>query len=180
MPPRVLCLLVDGFEELETLAPVDVLRRAGAEVVMASLGEGIHVTGRSGVTLHADSKLEDMGDQSFEMLFIPGGPGVKALREDGRPAALAKAFAKANKPVGAICAAPLVLHDAGLLAGKRFTAHSSTYDELPGVLKERRWADDGWLITARGAGVAVEFGLLLVKRLFGEAKAEEIARAIML
>lgn len=179
MAQRVLCLLVDGFEEIETIAPVDVLRRAGAEVVMAALGEGIHVTGRSGVTIHADAKLENLGDQSFEMLFIPGGTGVKFLREDGRAAALAKAFAKANKPVGAICAAPLVLHDAGLLAGRRFTAHFSTDDELVGRLKEKRWVEDGWLITARGAGVAVEFGLLLVKRLFGEAKAEEVAKAIM-
>ena len=141
MPPRVLCLLVDGFEEIETLAPVDLLRRAGADVVMASMGDGIHVTGRSGVTIHGDAKLDDLGDQSFDMLVIPGGPGVQALRDDGRAASIAKSFAKANKPVGAICAAPLVLHDAGLLAGKRFTAHDSTYKEITGALKDKRWAD---------------------------------------
>lgn len=179
MPPRVLCLLVDGFEELEAIAPVDVLRRAGAEVVLASLNDKKLVTGRNGIAVQADASLADLGDDSFHLLFLPGGPGVKALREDGRPAALARAFAKANKPVGAICAAPTVLKDAGLLDGKRFTSHFSVYDELPGVLKDKGWVEDAWLLTGRGAGVALEFGLLLVRRLFGEAKAEEVAKAVM-
>ena len=179
MPSRVLCLLIDGFEEIEALAPVDILRRAGAEVVLASLNEGMHVTGRSGITVHADARLADLKDASFHLLFLPGGPGVKGLREDGRPALLAQAFAKSNKPVAAICAAPAVLKDAGLLEGRRFTSHFSIYDEVPGVLKNKAWVEDGWLLTGRGAGVAVEFGLLMVRRLFGEAKAEEVAKAIM-
>lgn len=179
MSKRVLCLLVPGFEEIETFAPVDLLRRAGAEVIVASVPGDLHVTGRCNVTLHADAALADVADESFDLLLIPGGPGVKALRADGRPARLATAYVQSGKPVGAICAAPTVLADAGLLAGKRFTAHFSVHSELPQALAQERVVEDGLLITSRGAGTAVDFGLALVRRLFGAAKADEVAKAIM-
>lgn len=177
--PRVLCLLIAGFEEIETLAPVDLLRRAGAEVVMASVQGERLVTGRCQIIVQADASLADVATADFDLLLIPGGPGVKALRADGRAAALATAYARANRPVAAICAAPTVLADAGLLAGKRFTAHTSVHAELPGVLADERVVEDGLLITSRGAGTALDFGLALVRRLFGEAKATEIARSIL-
>jgi len=180
MKTRVLCLLVEGFEEIETVAPIDLLRRAGAEVVLASLTGAKLVAGRCGVVMQADAALDDVADQTFDMLFIPGGPGVKALRADGRPARLARAYAQSGKPVAAICAAPTVLADAGLLTGKRFTAHYSVHGELPQVLGEERVVKDGNLITSRGAGTAVEFGLELVRELFGEAKAKAVADEIML
>ena len=140
MSIRVLCLLVDGFEEIEALTPVDLLRRAGAEVVLASVTGDPLVTGRSQVTVRADASLADVLPESFDLLFIPGGPGVKALRADGRPAKLAAEFAKVGKPVASICAGPTVLGDAGLLAGKRFTAHFSVYGELPTALPEEPFA----------------------------------------
>jgi protein deglycase len=161
------------------VAPVDLLRRAEAEVVIASVNGEKFVAGRCGVTIQADARLADVADQSFDLLFIPGGPGVKALREDGRAAQLAKAFAQQGKPVAAICAAPTVLADAGLLTGRRFTAHFSVHAALPGVLADERVVKDGNIITSRGAGTAVEFGLVLVAELFGEAKAKEIGAAIM-
>jgi 4-methyl-5(b-hydroxyethyl)-thiazole monophosphate biosynthesis len=175
---RVLLLLMEGFEELEALAPVDVLRRAGVEVVMAALGVGIHVTGRCGVTIHADAVLEQV-EGDFDLLVIPGGPAVKGLREDGRAAGLARAFVAVGKPVAAICAAPTVLADAGLLEGKRFTAHESVWNELPSALGEEKVVEDGLIVTSRGAGTALEFGLALVARLCGEAAAAEVARAVM-
>jgi 4-methyl-5(b-hydroxyethyl)-thiazole monophosphate biosynthesis len=179
MSKRALCLLVDGFEEIETIAPVDLLRRAGAEVVAASVTGSKTVTGRCGVTIEADATLEEVASQSFDLLFIPGGPGVKALRAGGQAATLAKAFAKAGKLVAAICAAPTVLADAGLLADKRYTAHFSVHEELPQALAGERVVEDANIITSRGAGTAIEFGLVLVKRLFDEAKAKEVADAIM-
>src|SRR3978361_2109459 len=97
MNPRVLCIIADGFEEIETIAPVDLLRRAGAEVVMATIAASIHVTGRSGIVMHADAILGNVMDQDFDLLFIPGGPGVKALRADGRAAQLAQRFAQQEK-----------------------------------------------------------------------------------
>jgi 4-methyl-5(b-hydroxyethyl)-thiazole monophosphate biosynthesis len=115
----------------------------------------------------------------FDLLLIPGGAAVAKLRADGRAAELAKTFVQAGKPVAAICAGPLVLEDAGLLEGKRFTAHFSAANELPGAQTGERVMEDGLIITSRGAGTALEFGLALVDRLFGEAQEEEIARAIM-
>jgi len=180
MKKRVLCLLAPGFEEIEAIAPINLLRRADAEVVLASVTGDKLITGRCGVTVQADVPLAEVEAQPFDLLFIPGGPGVIILREDGRPAKLAKAYASQGKLVAAICAAPMVLSDAGLLAGKRFTAHFSVHTNLPGVLANERVVKDGNLLTSRGAGTAVEFGLALVRELFGEAKSKEISDAIML
>jgi 4-methyl-5(b-hydroxyethyl)-thiazole monophosphate biosynthesis len=129
--------------------------------------------------LQADTTLDDALQGQFDLLFLPGGPGVSTLREDGRPAQLARQFATVGKPIGAICAAPTVLADAGLLAGRQFTAHFSVHEELKEAQGHERVVEDGNLITSRGAGTAVEFGLALVKRLFGETKAKEISDAIM-
>lgn len=179
MSKRVLCLLGPGFEEIETLTPVDLLRRAGMEVVMASVTGEPWVTGRCHITVRADAALAEVAGQSFDMLLIPGGPGVKGLRADGRPAQLARQFAEAGKPVAAICAAPTVLADAGLLAGRRFTAHFSVQAELPQALAQEKVVVDAPLITSRGAGTALEFGLELIRQLEGDAAAQDVAKAIM-
>ena len=179
MSKRVLCLLVEGFEEIELVTPVDLLRRAGAEVLLASLHGDRLISGRCGMVLQADVALADVMTGPFDLLLIPGGPGVKALRADGRPAALAEQFSAAARPVGAICAAPTGLADAGLLDGRRYTAHFSVNEELPRALSGARVVEDGELITSRGAGTALDFGLALVKRLFGDAKAREIAESVM-
>jgi 4-methyl-5(b-hydroxyethyl)-thiazole monophosphate biosynthesis len=171
--------LFPAFEEIEALAPVDLLRRAGAQVTLASLTGEKLVTGRCGVTVQTDAALVDLEAGEFDLLLLPGGPGVKTLRSDGRPAKLASEFAQAGKPVAAICAAPTVLADAGLLAGRRFTAHFSVHGELPQALASERVVEDDGLITSRGAGTAVDFGLALVRRLFGETAAQEVAKAIM-
>ena len=179
MSKRVLCLLAAGFEEIETIAPVDLLRRAGAEVVIASITGERLVMGRSNVTIVANAELADVINGTFDLLFLPGGPGVKALRADGRPAKLAASYVKSGKPVAAICAAATVLADAGVLSGKRFTAHFSVYEELPQAQRAERIVEDGLILTSRGAGAAIEFGLALVRRLFGAAKADEIGVSIM-
>lgn len=174
---RVLCLLIDGFEEIETVTPVDVLRRAGAEVVIASLNHKT-ATGRCGIRVEADVLLAETETTGFDLLLIPGGPGVGDLRADGRAAVLAKDFASAGKPVAAICAAPLVLMDAGLLTGKRFTAYQSVRAELGGG-EDQRVVIDGNLITSRGAGTALDFALALVSHLIGPETADQVAAEIM-
>lgn len=179
MKKRVLCLLFPGFEEVEALAPVDLLRRAGVEVVIASLTGDKLVTGRCEITVQSDVAFSDVMNVEFDLLFIPGGPGTKAVRADGRAAKLAQKYAQSGKQVAAICAAPTVLNDAGLLAGKRFTSHSSVVSELPASLQSERVVEDGNLITSRGAGTAVDLGLALVRRLCGEAAAAEVAKGIM-
>lgn len=177
MAKQVLCVLTDGFEEIETITPVDLLRRAEVKVVIASLKPG-PVVGRCGVKLVPDATLEEVKADAFDLLLIPGGPGVKELRADGRAAALAKDFHEAGKKIAAICAAPLVLHDAGLLDDRRFTSHSSTWEELPDA-EDERVVEDGHLITSRGAGTALDFGFALVEYLVGEAAVDDISEAIM-
>ena len=177
MKARVLCLLVDGFEEMEMVTPVDLLRRAGVEVTIAAL-HGMGATGRNGIRIEADVALSGTYGPGYDLLLIPGGPGVGELRRDGRAATLAGGFFAAEKPVAAICAAPLVLMDAGLLEGRRFTAHASVRDVLPAALDERVVVD-GNLITSRGAGTAMDFGLALVSRLAGQAAADKVAAEIM-
>lgn len=179
MKKRVLCLVAEGVEELELVAPVDVLRRAGAEVILVAVGPSVDITGRNGITLVADARLDDVLAGTFDLLLIPGGPAVAALRADGRAASLAGSFIAEGKPVGAICAAPLVLKDAGLLEGARFTAHASVAADLPGAQTGERLIEDGLIITSRGAGTALEFGLALVDVLFGQETEDAVARAIM-
>jgi 4-methyl-5(b-hydroxyethyl)-thiazole monophosphate biosynthesis len=176
---RVLCLLAPGFEEIEAVAPIDILRRAGAEVVVASITRDRLLLGRSKIALEADVTLDEVAPEGFDLLLLPGGPGVKALRADGRPSRLAAAFVSSGRQVAAICAAPTALADAGLLEGRRFTAHSSVQGELPAALVTERVVEDGPIVTSRGAGTAIDFGLALVRRLFGEAAAHNVAHAIM-
>jgi protein deglycase len=176
--PTVLAILAEGFEEVEAVTPVDLLRRAGAEVTLAALAEGIHVTGRCGLTLHADTPLGTVLNQPFDCSFLPGGPGVKHLRADPRVRSLVLRQHEAGRWLAAICAAPTVLHDAGLLAGRRYTAHFSVANELHAILADERVVVDGRIITSRGAGTALDFGLQLVETLFSADVAREIGRSV--
>jgi 4-methyl-5(b-hydroxyethyl)-thiazole monophosphate biosynthesis len=176
--PTVLTILAEGFEEVEAITPIDLLRRAGAEVTLASIGDGIHVTGRCGVTMHADTMMGIVEDMDFDCVFLPGGPGVKHLRDDPRVRSTVLRHSKNGRWVAAICAAPTVLHDIGLLTGRRYTAHFSVAHELPAILADQRVVVDDHLLTSRGAGTALEFGLLLVEKLFSSEKASEVSRSI--
>jgi len=178
--PTVLVLLADGFEEIETFAPVDLLRRADVEVTVASLNDNRHATGRSGITAHADVGLSAIQEKLFDLLFLPGGAGVKNLRADPRVAEIVKRHYAAGRWLAAICAAPTVLNDSGLLSSKRYTAHFSVANELPAILADERIVTDGKLTTSRGAGTAVEFGLHLVALLTSPGKSVEIGKAICL
>ncbi len=176
--PTVLAILAEGFEELEATAPIDLLRRAGAEVTVAALGDNIHVTGRSGITLHADTTLAAVGEAVFDCLFLPGGPGVKHLRADPRVGSLVTRHHSAGKWLAAICAAPTVLNDAGLLSGRRYTAHFSVANELHAIIPNERVVADGQILTSRGAGTALDFGLFLIEKLISPERSAEIGRSI--
>jgi len=176
--PTLLIVLAEGFEEIEAVTAIDLLRRAGAEVTTAALAAGIHVIGRTGVTVHADTALDEVLDRDFDCVVIPGGPGVKALRADPRVLDLVRRQQAAGRWLAAICAGPAVLHDAGLLAGRRYTAHFSVAGELPQILSQERAVADGRIVTSRGAGTAQDFALLLVAKLFSAKKADEIRLSI--
>lgn len=175
--PTVLAILADGFEEIEAITPIDLLRRAGAEVTIASLGDSTHVTGRSGITVHTETTLATIQLRNFDAVLLPGGPGVKNLRADARVAEVIRRHHGAGRIVSAICAAPTVLHDAGLLP-QRYTAHFSVAAELPEIQTDQRAIADGHVVTSRGAGTALDFGLMLIEKLFSPAKAAEVAQSI--
>lgn len=175
----ILTILAEGFEEVEAITPIDLWRRAGIEVTTAAIGETIHVTGRNGITLHADTTLATVpADASFDALFLPGGPGVKHLRADARVRQRVLMQPAGRGWLLAICAAPTVLHDAGLLVGGRFTAHPSVAEELPEMRNDQRVVVDGRIITSRGAGTALDFGLEVVRRLVSPAEATKVAVSI--
>lgn len=174
----VLVPLAEGFEEIEALAPIDLLRRAGADVTIASLDDTRQAKGRSGVTIHADDSLANAASRDYDLVFLPGGPGTKHLRADTRVRACVLKQHQAGRWLAAICAAPTVLNDAGLLAGRRYTAHFSVANELPAILAEERVVTDGKITTSRGAGTAVEFGLHLISLISGSAKAADVSKAI--
>jgi 4-methyl-5(b-hydroxyethyl)-thiazole monophosphate biosynthesis len=186
--PTVLVILPEGFEELEAVAPIDVLRRAGCIVTLAALGPARRVVGRNQITLEADTLLSDLPAATptpapataptWDCLLLPGGPGVAALRASSAVRELVACHHAAGKLLAAICAAPAVLHDAGLLAGRRYTAHPSVANELPAILADQRVVLDGRLLTSRGAGTALDFGLALVSALVSPEKSAEIAAAI--
>ena len=176
--PTVLAILADGFEEIEATTPIDLLRRAGVEVTVAALGQDIHTTGRAGLILLADTTLTAVENRVFDGVFLPGGPGVKHLRADPRVRQIVQRHAREKKWLAAICAAPTVLHDAGLLAHRRYTAHFSVADELPAILNGLRVVTDGNIVTSRGAGTALEFGLALIEHLVSPLKAREVAASI--
>jgi len=176
--PTVLAILMEGFEEIEAVTPIDLLRRAGVEVTLAALGDGIHVRGRNGITMHADTTLAALPPQAYDLLFLPGGPGVKHLRASPEVIARVQAQHAAGRHVAAICAAPTVLHDAGLLNGRRYTAHYAVADELKQIITDQRVILDDRILTSRGAGTALDFGLAMVASLVGQDKADEIAHSI--
>ena len=180
MAKTVLTLLADGFEEIEATAPIDLLRRAEAEVTVASCSDSLDVTGRSTITLRADTLLSHIPEPlAFDLLVLPGGPAVFELRKRPEIIDLIRDFADTGKPIGAICAAPLLLLDAGVITSdSTCTAHGSTEEEIPQLSKSKAVVQDGKIITSRGAGTAVEFGLSLIQELFGQEKANEIQASI--
>ena len=180
MAKTVLTLLADGFEEIEATAPIDLLRRAEAEVTVASCSDSLDVTGRSTITLRADTLLSHIPEPlAFDLLVLPGGPAVFELRKRPEIIDLIRDFADTDKPIGAICAAPLLLLDAGVITSdSTCTAHGSTEEEIPQLSKSKAVVQDGKIITSRGAGTAVEFGLAFIQELFGQEKANEIRASI--
>lgn len=176
--PTVLAILAEGFEEIEAITPIDLLRRAGVQVTVAALGDSIQATGRNGITAHADTTLAQVSAEVADCLFLPGGPGVKHLRESRLVIDLVRRYHASGRVVAAICAAPTVLLDAGILANRRYTAHAAVANELSEVITNERIVWDGNILTSRGAGTALDFGLALVERLCGQEITRKIAESI--
>ena len=178
---NVIAFLADGMEEIECLAVVDVLRRAGIEVTMASIMGRKFVTGSHGITVETDTLAEETDLADADCLFLPGGlPGTKYL---GQSEIVRKALleqAAAGKRVCAICAAPSVLGELGLLKGRRATCFPGFEGTLEGAEYDSHAAvvTDGPVTTARGMGCAVDLGLELVRIFVGEQASKELRTGI--
>ena len=164
---------------MEAVILVDMLRRCGAETVTASITAARETTGSRNITVLADALWQGLDLATFDALAIPGGlGGVTRLRADGRAAALAKTFHGQGKPVAAICAAPLILLDAGLLEGRAFTCHPAVADQInAGTRSSARVVEDRGVITGTGPGATFAFALRVAARLLGEDAAQRAAEA---
>jgi len=177
MGKRVLIPLAEGFEDLEAVTVIDLLRRAGLEVVTAGLEVG-PVKGSRQTMIAPDATLDNVLSQDFDMIVLPGGmPGSQHLADDERVAGLVKKMAEAGKFTCAICAAPMALARAGVLQGKRATGYPGVIEgaNITGEAVER----DGNVITGRGPGTAMDFALTLIEVLEGKEKRDEVEKALV-
>ncbi len=180
---RVLVPLAHGFEEIEAITVIDVLRRADIEVVVAGTSDGT-ITGSRGIRVAPDTSIDEIDVRGFDLIVVPGGlSGAEALRKDPRIIAALSRHHEAGGLTAAICAGPTVLAEAGLLAGRRVTSHPSVRKRLSGVVGEvvadERVVVDGTIVTSQGPGTAMEFAFRLVELLCGKEKVAELNSGIL-
>jgi 4-methyl-5(b-hydroxyethyl)-thiazole monophosphate biosynthesis len=176
----ILVPLAPGFEEIEGITIIDILRRANFHVVTAGVSAGPIEASRK--TRHLpDVLFEEVFKQDFDAVVLPGGqPGTNNLKADVRVRECVLRHFNSGKWVAAICAAPTVLHDLGLLHGKKATSHPSVREILTEVnYLEERVVVDGKIVTSRGAGSAMEFAFKLVELFSGEIVVQEVNQGVL-
>ena len=179
---QALVFLATGFEEIETVSIVDILRRADVDVTIAGLTPGV-IEGVHAIKIVPDKNINDVKVEDFDIIVVPGGnPGYMNLRKDQRVIDMIKKAFYSGKLVAAICAAPAVLSDAGILKGKACTIYPGMENELEkggGKSKQELIVVDGNVITSRGPATAIPFALELTKRLVGKQVAEVVSKKTM-
>jgi 4-methyl-5(b-hydroxyethyl)-thiazole monophosphate biosynthesis len=178
---KVAVLAADGCEECEALIQVDLLRRAGITVDIVSITGKKEIESARQIRFLADYLLEDVDRDSYDGVILPGGmPGTLHLKEDERVLDWVRSFAEQGKLTAAICAAPTVLGAAGILEGKKATCYPQMEDGLTGAqFVEDKVAVDGAIITSRGLGTAIDFGLALIAFFFDDEKAQQIGSSVV-
>lgn len=181
--PRALILLAQGCEELEAVTLIDLLRRAGIEVVSASLDEQRQVTASRGVCLLADSTLAGVNNAVFDMLILPGGAdGARHLKADPQVRTLIQQQLEQGRDIAAICAAPTVLAAMGILNGRNATCYPGFIDpaEYPEIsLHEDAVVIDGNILTSRGPGTAMDFALTIIETLTDIHTRQTVEKALV-
>lgn len=177
---RVCVLFADGFEEIEAVTIVDVLRRADIEVTTVAVTTG-PVPGSHGMRIETDTALDGALDETWDMVILPGGmPGSSNLRDDPRVRELLRRQNEDGRQIAAICAAPIALGAAGLLRGRRATSYPAFADQLEGAeYVEDRVVRDGNIVTSRGPGTALEFALQLVHDLASPEAAARLREGML-
>ena len=176
----VYAFLADGFEETEAIAVIDVIRRSGISVTTVSIKDRLEVTGSHNIKVMADSKINDVDFDKADMLFLPGGvTGTNNLGGCEKLCSELKSFAQNGKRLAAICAAPSILGQLGLLEGKKATCYPGWEDKLPGAeYIPEKVITDGNISTGKGMGASIDLGLEIVSILESSEKSQEIGKSI--
>ena len=175
---NVLVPLAEGFEEIEALATVDVLRRAGINTVTTGI-PGTMVQGSRGIKVFADKRLEDINFDEFDVLVLPGGnPGYMNLEKSNTIMDAIRKFDENGKTIAAICMAPTLLAKAGVLEDRMATVYPGGERQLPKP-REGKVVVDGHIITSQGPGTAIDFALKIVETLMGPEKSDDVIRLLV-
>jgi 4-methyl-5(b-hydroxyethyl)-thiazole monophosphate biosynthesis len=175
---RILVPFADGFEEIEALTLVDVLRRAGISVDMVGVPSTL-ITGAHGVKVYTDKRLNEINPEDYDGIVLPGGnPGYINLGKSSRLIEIIKKFNSEKKLVAAICASPSILAQAGVLSDKKATIYPGMEKEIP-YPRGERVVVDGNVITSQGPGTAIEFALKIVEFLLGKEKAIKLKNVLI-
>ncbi len=176
---RVIVPLAEGFEEIEAVTVIDILRRVGVEVTVAGVG-GDRITGSHGISVSCDARIESVDPARADAIVLPGGmPGARHLRDSDRVRELVTGMSASGKLVAAVCAAPTVLAACGVTDGRRATSHPAHAAEMGGCrYEETPVVEDGNIITSRGAGTTIEFAAAVAARLVGADAAREVLKRI--
>lgn len=179
---KVAVLLATGFEEIEALATVDILRRAKIAVTLTSVEESLVVEGSHNIRVVADILLDDLDASSVQMIVLPGGlPGATRLKGNPKVIKLIQDFESAGKAVAAICAAPIVLGEAGILQDTNAVCYPGFESQLIGAnILDRGVVVDGAIITAKGAGLTYAFALEIIGYLMGKEIAKEVQEKMLI
>jgi 4-methyl-5(b-hydroxyethyl)-thiazole monophosphate biosynthesis len=177
---KIVCLLADGFEEIEALGTGAILRRSGMQVDYVSVLNVPVVVGSFGTKVIPDQMMKDVSDKEYDGVLIPGGAAAKTLRENAAVMKLVLAFAAKKKLLAAICAGPTVFGVLGLLDGVRYTGFPSTESFMPKGLKVPSASIiSGNIITGAGAGTVMEFAFNIISVAFGIEKMKEIKKRML-
>lgn len=174
-----LVLLAPGFEEIEAITIIDLLRRAEINVTTASIAEK-EVTGSHNIPVIADTLASEVSHKDYDIILLPGGPGVSNLVNSNKVNELIKAQVAENKLVGAICAAPIVLNNAGVIKNRTITSYPSEEKSFRESYYEyKNVVIDGKIITSRAVGTALDFALKIIETLVSKEKAKDVAGKIL-
>jgi 4-methyl-5(b-hydroxyethyl)-thiazole monophosphate biosynthesis len=180
---KVALYLAEGFEEVEALATVDILRRGGIQVDTISIGATLEVMGSHNIPVRADRKLSDVFEfNEYQMMILPGGmPGTINLSNNDRLKEIILSQNEKKKYIAAICAAPMILGKLGLLQGKEATCYPGVEENLIGATyrEDKNVVVEENIITSRGMGTVLEFALKLVEILSGKENSEAVSKAIL-
>ncbi len=174
---KVLCVMSDGFEELEAVGTIALLRRAGITVDVCAL-HGDQACGRFQICISDLMPFEDADKTDYDALFLPGGPHYATLQADETVKQTIMTFAKQNKLICAICAAPTILGKMGLLKDKHYTCFTSMNEDFGGTYVNAYTAQDGNIITGRSAAAVIDFAFVIIESLLGKEKADEVKKSI--